>query len=114
MKRRQTHRASKTTLRRISGIMDKAFAELDARYRTYAPLVNEVSGAYGADVGGALEEVFKSLCHLVDAHTTLQEKLKANAEAPERLSVEKALKRTEKRLVRAHKKLVNIRTGNKR
>lgn len=114
MKRQLMHPSPKATLRRITRIMSKTFEELDTRYLTYAPLVVEVTGAYGADVGGALEEVFKSVCHLADAHATLQAKLKENAKDNERLPAEKALKRTEKRLIRAHKELVKIRTGHKR
>ncbi len=114
MKKLLTGKSAKTNLRRLTRILDKAFAERNARYHAYAPLVTEVSGAYGADVGQALEEVFKSLCHFIDAHTTLQEKLDAHALIVEYAPAERALRRSQKRLVRAHKALVKIRGIHKR
>ncbi len=108
-----TLRPPKVNFYRIARTMDKVFQELDQRQRAYAPLANEVSGAYGTDVGAALEEVFKSLCQLVDAHAALKSNLSTSLPSTKQVSREKSQARSLAKLVRAHKKLMKLRQLHK-
>ena len=114
MNKLATHHVPNVNFRRVARIIDNVFQELDRRHRAYAPLANEVAGAYGTDVGAALEDVFKTLCQLVDAHATVQSNRSATAKDAELLAAEKSQARSVAKLVRAHKKLMKLRNVNKR